>query len=256
MNRYLFILIFLLFPQPASSWAAESDTAREYAGITVSTYSPPSDSVSLTIIQLDPTQEEVAVLCAAQEKHDALQIHRWAETHKLLIAVTAGMFLQDYHTPVGYFRTATCTEFTDRITAHKSLLALHPRDSTSPAAWIFDLDTVTIAEIENGYTTLVQNLRLIKGAGRNQWDPDTTKWAEVALAQCADSSLIIAYSETPLSMYRFNEILLAHPSNIRTAQHLDGGKHAALYLSPKLNAPGFITNIPLMPVPNIIGVRE
>lgn len=112
---------------------------------------------------------------------------------------------------------------------------------------------ITIDKDLEENSTVIQNLRLIKKSGINVWKQRDDIWNETALAEDHTGSIIYLYSETPVSMHHFNEILLSSGLDIVAAQHLDGGAPPEIYLkavTTEINfpaEPGW-----QLPMPNII----
>jgi hypothetical protein len=125
-------------------------------------------------------------------------------------------------------------------------------------ARIFDLDEpgVTIEKVLGYYGTVIQNLRLIKRPGINVWSQRQEYWSEAALAEDKKGRILFLFSETPVTMHDFNEILLSSGLEIIAAQHLEGNAPAQFYLKTgetEINLSG--GNGGGWPLPNIIGIR-
>jgi len=116
------------------------------------------------------------------------------------------------------------------------------------------------------YASVVQNLRLVKRPGRNQWDQQERKWSEAALGEDRDERILFIFSRAAFSMHDLNQELLASDIGLVAAQHLEGGPEAQLYLQAgqtKLEMFGSYetsfreddNNAAAWPVPNILGVR-
>jgi hypothetical protein len=95
------------------------------------------------------------------------------------------MFASDYKTHLGYMRSGAQVN-NSHPNAYQSVAAFEPRDSQSlPRFRIFDLDTsgIHFQDILQDYTSVLQNLRLVKRPGLNQWSPQGRKWSEAALGE-------------------------------------------------------------------------
>ena len=93
------------------------------------------------------------------------------------------MFGTDQKTHLGYLRYREHINNSHQ-NSYQSVAAFDPRDSAGTSRFrIFDLDApgVTFRGILKDYASAVQNLRLVKRPGRNQWGQQERKWSEAAL---------------------------------------------------------------------------
>jgi hypothetical protein len=158
---------------------------------------------------------------------------------------------------------------TGKINGYQSVLAFDPREGKKiPHARIFDLDAKgsSMQSILADYASAVQNLRLIKRPGVNQWGKQTREWSEAAVGEDVDGHVLFIYSRSPFSMHDLNQELLAAGIGLVAAQHMEGGPEAQLYVhagSTELEMFGSYEtsfkendlNEAAWPVPNVIGVR-
>jgi len=223
----------------------------------------------IVVLRMDPKLWELAAIGVSQtgesEGHTA---RAWCEKHKLAAAINAGMFEGDQKTHLGYMR---CREhvYNGHANKYQSVAAFDPRDGKNvPRFHIFDLDApgVTMQSIQQDYDSAVQNLRLVKRPGSNQWGQQQKKWSEAALGEDDAGRILFIFSRSPFSMHDLNRELLAAGIGLVAAQHLEGGPEAQLYV----HAGGFElemfgsyetsfkendTNSIPWPVPNVLGVR-
>ena len=192
----------------------------------------------------------------------------WSESHSFTAAINAGMFAADHKTHLGYMRSAEHMNNSHPNT-YQSVVAFDPRDSaTLPRFRIFDLDApgIDFQAILREYASVLQNLRLVKRPGLNQWSQQDKKWSEAALGEDDAGRILFIFSRSPFSMHDLNRELLAAGMGLVAAQHLEGGPEAQLYVhagSVELEMFGsyetsFLendTNAKPWPIPNVIGVR-
>jgi hypothetical protein len=159
--------------------------------------------------------------------------------------------------------------YTRHVNKYQSIAAFDPRDGKDvPRFRIFDLDApgVTMQSIRQDYDSALQNMRLVKRPGSNQWTQQTRKWSEAALGEDDAGRILFIFPRSPFSMHDLNQELLAAGIGLVAAQHLEGGPEAQLYV----HASGFElemfgsyetsfkendTNSIPWPVPNVLGVR-
>ena len=192
---------------------------------------------------------------------------QWCAAHRLTAAINAGMFAADNKTHVGYMRAGRHVN-NAWVNEYQSVAAFDPRRQGLPRFRIFDLDAsgVTIPAILEDYASAVQNLRLIKRPGLNRWGRQEKKWSEAALGEDDQGRILFIFSRSPFSMQDLNRELLSLGIGLVSAQHLEGGPEAQLYLhvgdvTQELYG-SFETafreddgNVVPWPIPNVLGVR-
>jgi hypothetical protein len=223
----------------------------------------------IVVLRMDTADWELTAVGVSQTGEPGGHTARsWCANHGLTAAINAGMFETDQKTHLGYMR---CGEhmFNSHSNKYQSVAAFGPRDEKSlPRFRIFDLDApgVTFETIKQDYDSAVQNLRLVKRSGSNQWPQQEKKWSEAALGEDDSGRILFIFSRSPFSMHDLNQELLAAGIGLVAAQHLEGGPEAQLYLHTggvEMEMFGsyetsFIENdtnsIP-WPIPNVLGVR-
>jgi hypothetical protein len=140
----------------------------------------------IAILRMDPNLWQLETVGISQTGESAGHTARdWSQSHNFSAAINAGMFASDYKTHLGYMRSGAQVN-NSHPNAYQSVAAFEPRDSQSlPRFRIFDLDTsgIHFQDILQDYTSVLQNLRLVKRPGLNQWRPQGRKWSEAALGE-------------------------------------------------------------------------
>jgi len=223
----------------------------------------------ITVLRIDPALWELEVVGIAQTGETAGHTARhWAQKEKYSAVINAGMFEADNKTHLGYLRSRDHV-YNGRVNSYRSMIAFDPHEGKKvPAVRIFDLDSsgTDMQSILADYTSVVQNLRLIKRPGLNQWGKQTRQWSEAAVGEDREGRVLFIYSRSPFSMHDLNQELLAADIGVVAAQHMEGGPEAQLYVhagATELEMFGsFETsfrendqNSMAWPVPNVIGVR-
>lgn len=187
---------------------------------------------SLTILRIDPNLWELDLVGTSRTGEKAGHTAReWCDTHKLTAAINAGMFKTEGASHVGFMRFREHVN-NAKLNSYQSIAAFDPRDSHALAAFrIFDLDSpgVTLQSILKDYGSAVQNLRLVKRPGTNQWEQQERKWSEAALGEDSSGRVLFLFARYPFSMHDFNQELLSAGIGLVAAQHLEGGPEAQLY---------------------------
>ena len=220
------------------------------------------------VLRIDPNLWKPEAVGISQAGESAGHTAReWAQREKLSAVINAGMFAADFKTHLGYMGSSTHIN-NSKVNSYQSVAAFDPRDSQSPPFRIFDLDAAgtQFEEIQKSYSSALQNLRLIKHPGSNQWSQQDRKWSEAALGEDDHGRILFIYSRSPFSMHDLNNELLSAGIGVVAAQHLEGGPEAQLYLhvgstemelfgSYETNFKENDSNTIAWPIPNVLGVR-
>ena len=239
----------------------------DYKYVTAKTPSAVGDS-RIFILRIDPNLWQLEAVGIGQTGESSGHTARdWSQRQKFSAAINAGMFATDFKTHLGYMGSAAHVN-NGHVNPYQSVAAFDPRDSHSPPFRIFDLDApgAHFADIQKDYASALQNLRLIKHTGANQWSQQSRQWSEAALGEDDAGRILFIYSRSPFSMHDLNNELLAAGIGIVAAQHLEGGPEAQLYLhvgSFEMEMYGSYetsfrendSNSSALPVPNILGLR-
>jgi len=257
----------LLLARPASDWKSIG-SGMDLRYVAAKKPSSVGDS-RIVILRMDPRQWQLEAVGITQTGESAGHTARdWSQSRNFSAAINAGMFDKDYKTHIGYMGFPSHINNSHR-NAYQSVAAFEPRDSQSlPRFRIFDLDTpgIHFDDILRDYTSVLQNLRLVKRSGLNQWSPQERKWSEAALGEDDAGRILFIYSRSPFSMHDLNNELLAAGVGLVAAQHLEGGPEAQLYVhvgamemelygSYETSFTENDKNSAAWPVPNILGVR-
>lgn len=204
----------------------------ELAEVPTRQASPLGDS-RITLLRMDPELWELDVLAITETGDESGRTAReWSREHGLTAAINAGMFATDYKTHVGYLRAGDQIN-NGRFNKYQSVAAFGRRTEALPRFRIFDLDVpgTRTEAILRDYSTVIQNLRLIKRPGENRWSQQDKKWSEAALGEDASGRILFIFCRSPFSMHDLNRELLALDVDLVAAQHLEGGPEAQLYVA-------------------------
>jgi len=257
----------LLLARPASDWKSLAP-GMDLRYVTAKKPSSIGDS-RIVILRMEPSLWQLEAMGITKTGESAGHTARaWSQSRNFSAAINAGMFATDYKTHLGYMGSAGHIN-NSHPNAYQSVAAFEPRDSQShPFFRIFDLDDpgIHFQDILKNYSSVLQNLRLVKRSGVNQWSQQERKWSEAALGEDDGGRILFIYSRSPFSMHDLNDELLASGVGLVAAQHLEGGPEAQLYVhvgtvemelcgSYETSFKENDTNSVAWPVPNILGVR-
>lgn len=216
------------------------------------------DEGDFLVIRIDPDLWQVQAFSPEESpEYEGRRTEDWCALSGLTLAFNAGMYQADGTTHVGYFKHDGRV-INDSVNDYLSVAAFGPVDPDDPYFRIFDLDEITLGEVAARYRTVVQNLRLIKRAGENRWQPSNDEWQELALGEDFRGRMLVLSCSRRWSMHEFNEIALGLPIGLVTAQHLEGRYPISLWVEhPELDLrglPGVQQRGPR--IPNVLGVTE
>ena len=224
----------------------------------------PAPDGALTVLRVDPGSWQLQVLTPAEVGPDdrgldgrGLDLARWCRDSGAVAVINAGMYQEDGTTHVGFCQTGGVVRSAG-VNGYRSALLCDPRRAGDPLFRLADLDAADLDSLRASYGTVVQNLRLIKRPGENRWSPTGKRWSEAALAEDAQGRALLIHCAVPMSMYEFNELLLALPLEVVAAQHLEGNHPAGLWVHlPSDDEGGEAHVVPLArggTVPNVLAV--
>jgi hypothetical protein len=202
------LIFFVLFALPASAADAKSPWQQlapgmEFRLLTASKPGAVGDS-RIAVLRIDPALWELAFAGASQSGEPAGHTAReWCEKYSFTAAINAGMFKTDGKSNVGYLRFRDHVN-NGQLNNYQSLAAFDPQDPAKIASFrIFDLDAagVSLSSILKDYASAVQNLRLIKRPGLNQWPQQQRKWSEAALGEDSAGRVLFIFSRSPFTMH-------------------------------------------------------
>lgn len=271
LKKCLSLFLALLLPVGAALAAGPWKTLEQGLDLGVFQNNKPSlfNNGEISVLRVDPRQWDIKLYSIKQLGYqNGISTKEWSRRHHLTAAINAGMYLQDMSTHVGFMQIGEETQGR-RVNSYHSLAAFSPRTEGAAPFRIFDLDETDadFGRITKEYTYAVQNLRLIKRPRLNRWEQQDRRWSGVALGEDSEGRALFIFSSNLLSMHDFNELLLSLPLDLVTAQHLEGGKEAQLYI----NHPDFTKELDNSidrlylgqdrrlggwPIPNIIGVSK
>ena len=268
--RNLIVFLFIIFfciPQAYGDWTPLSP------GMDLGNFSVRNPRIKknakIVILRIDPKNWELALLGKSWSGDlKNMTARGWSEKHNFTAAINAGMFATDYSTHVGYLGVKGHVN-SSHVNKYLSVAAFDPKGKKGlPEFRIFDLDDpdVTMKKIKANYSSVVQNLRLIKRPGENRWRQQDKIWSEAALGEDSAGRVLFILTRSPFTMHDFNRALLSLGIGVVAAQHLEGGPEAQLYVKVgdvKIEMFGTYENTNKQDdeitaswvIPNVLGVR-
>lgn len=216
----------------------------------------PARDGDLIVLRIDPVRCRLRALQAGDGTGgEGLRLSEWAERFDLLAAINAGMYQADRRTHVG-FAQINGVVVNRGVNDYQSAVAFDPVDAADDPFGVFDLDVTPLPDLRRRYRTVLQNLRLVKRAGENRWQPLGSRWAEAALGEDANGRVLLIHCRSAWSMHDFIEILLDLPLDLVAAQHLEGRSQARLWIADELEVHSNWNQGAGPILPNVIGVQR
>jgi uncharacterized protein YigE (DUF2233 family) len=243
-----------------------SETGIEYCSYPIDPDNTGDTANKIHILRIDPSRVKLTLLTASEHEKKLRTTAEWCKEFHLVAAINAGMFLKDYSTNVGYLRNESHVQNGKWNSKYRSVLAFNPKKVGLPPAAMIDLEEPATKERLKDYHVVVQNLRLMKADGINVWAKSEKKWSETALGIDKKGRILFLFCKSPMSMWKFNELVSSLRLEITRLMHLEGGPLASLSIhtaGKKIDlAGGYETGLDsgemtgtLLPIPNVIGVQ-
>ena len=149
---------------PAADAGAEADAALPEAprwnaleeGLEYAEFSLQSEAgqqASLTVLRIDPELFDFRLYASAAHKHPALTLGQWADSHDLVAAINASMYLPDGVTSTGYMRQDDYINNKRLVRRFGAFFVAGPRQEGLPRADILTREILRLNK-EEGSTVI------------------------------------------------------------------------------------------------------
>lgn len=261
---------------PATTAAGEADAAlpetprwRELEqGLRYAEFSLQAESgqrAALTVLRIDPEWFDFRLYASAAHRHPPLPLGQWADSHDLVAAINASMYLPDGVTSTGYMRQDDYINNKRLGRRFGAFFVAGPRVDGLPRADILTRDDPHWQERLDQYRLVIQNYRMINDERRILWSPGGPLYAISAVAEDGEGHILFLHCREPLEAYSFAHALLHLPLDVRTVMYVEGGLQAGLVIrSPGLHqelrgrhlADFWVTGNVRAQLPNVLGIRR
>lgn len=246
----------------APRWNALEE-GLEYAEFSLQ--SEAGQQASLTVLRIDPELFDFRLYASAAHKHPALTLGQWADSHDLVAAINASMYLPDGVTSTGYMRQDDYINNKRLVRRFGAFFVAGPRQEGLPRADILTREDPQWQELLEQYRLVIQNYRMINDERRILWSPGGPLYAISAVAEDGAGKILFLHCREPLEAYSFAHALLHLPLDVRTVMYVEGGMQAGLVIrSPGLHqelrgrhlADFWVTGNVRAQLPNVLGIRR
>lgn len=262
LSASIFLLFSAKLPTNQITWT-QLDTGLTYGEYTADLKSIYNDRV-VNILKIDPEHYDLKLLSAKETGEKIKTAKSWAQSHSLIAAFNAGMYLMDYKTNKGYMKNYSFVN-NPKVNADNTVLAFNPKEKGVPAAQIIDRTCQDWENLKESYHSMTQSIRMVDCNQKNRWSKQAKMWSMVVVATDKDGNILFIFCRSPYTVHDFINLQLQAPLNIYNMMYLEGGPEASFYLNhpkKKLERFGsyetdFITNDnndQFWEIPNVIGV--
>lgn len=220
---------------------------------------------TLVVLRFNPKYFHFSLHTISEEGPPAKTLRQWADTHNLVAAINASMYLPDGSTSTGYMRQGQHVNNGRTVNRFGAFFVANPDDPTLPLAALLDRDTDNWQALLSRYAVVVQNYRMINSQRRILWSPGGPLYSISAVGQDAQGNILFIHCREPIEAYSFASLLLHLPLNVRTVMYVEGGAQAGLALRSGLYsriwggrhmADFLVTGNVNAALPNVLGVKR
>jgi uncharacterized protein YigE (DUF2233 family) len=184
----------------------------------------------ITVLKINPAYYKFS-LVSAKEKNEANKTAKgWAKEKGLIAVINAGMFRDDGKTNTGFMQNYSFIN-NNKLSSDKTVIAFNRKDTTFPEFQILDLECQDWEMMKTKYDSYSQGIRMIDCHGNNKWAQQDKKWSMVSIGIDKKGNVLFLFTRSPYSVHDFIDILLKLPIDIKSAQYLEGGPEASLFIS-------------------------
>lgn len=199
---------------------------------------------SLIVVRADPLITPLSLINSPAGSAD--NVATIAANEYLDVVINAAMFGTDYVTSIGYMRNYENVNNPRFSAKLRGFLLFNPKDPKSPAVKIGGKEDI------GAYHTAFQTYRMWDADKGILWNKGASIYHHVGLVGVDDKSRILFFYHSRLvDVHDLVEKILSLKLNLTGLLYLDGGNHAALFLSPELGQ----EHATWLVLPNLLGIK-
>lgn len=188
----------------------------------------------LTLLKVDPNKCRFSLLSASEHRRKNRTAEEWAKEFGMNVIVNAGMYNPtNARTNKGYMRNYSHINNHRLNGRYNVMMALNPKDKTSPSFKLFDLTFQRWDSIRPLFNSFCQGMRMIDAKGAPlSWDKRPGQQCSMVIGAIdIDGNIYFLFTRSPYTHQQIIGFLLSMPLNIRTTVYLEGGPEASLYIN-------------------------
>ncbi len=219
-------IVFMVFTSNANAQWEQLET-----GLELGSFAMQEDSnAQLAVLRFDPKYFEFNVFSISETEGAAKTLMHWAESHDLVAAINASMYLPDGKTSTGYMRKGEHLNNKHIAKNFGAFFISGALEAGIASARLIDRDTKDWELLLNKYKVVVQNYRLIDSNRKVLWSAGGQAHSIAAVAQDDAGNILFLHCREPIVAADFANMLLTLPLNVRTVMYVEGGVQAGLVL--------------------------
>ncbi len=224
------VVFLLLFSIP--TWLrAEQVWENIEPGLDKASFSVASGvNIHIVALRFDASLFEFPLLTISSGNDAPQTLMQWAQSHDLVAAINASMYLPDGKTSTGYMRMGE--HINNKRIAKKfgAFFLSRPRSQGLAQARVIDRDTADWEAMLEHYDIVIQNYRLINSKREVLWSAGGQKHSIAAVAEDGAGNILFLHCREPIMAHTFASALLDLPLDVRAVMYVEGGVQAGLVL--------------------------
>lgn len=261
-------LVILASTPPAAAQTTRIAWQRLEPGLELARIAPPIKAASgkseLVVLRADLRRFDLRLVSATWAGDERRTARNWAQRHKLVAAINAGLFQKDGKTSVGLLRTGSRVN-NPSMNRWGAVLSFDRRSRRIARARIVDRRCENFAAIRKRYRSHLQSFRMLTCRGTTTFKKSDRRWSIAALAMDKRGRVLFLFSEAAFSMWEFSQNLRRLPLGIVRAMYLEGSSDAQFYAragTVEISLVGRCSrlfgcstgDISASPIPNVLGL--
>lgn len=213
----------------------------------------------IVCLRMNPVHIRFSLYTSSEHGAPA-SLEKWMNSHDLLAAINASMYLPDRLTSIGYLRNNTHENNSHIAARLGAFFVAEPREAGLPLAAILDKASDNYEELLPKYGVVVQNFRLINPQREVLWPKEGSNAHSVAaVGQDSQGNIYFFHCAVAITVHDFTAALLAMPIDLRAAMYVEGGSEAQVSLRTVERVRSWRGRNSMLgtgfefPVPNILG---
>ena len=220
---------------------------------------------TVVVLRFAPEAFEFSLHMTSEVGAPQKTLRQWAESHDLVAAINASMYLPDGSTSTGYMRNGGHINNKKLAGRFGAFFVAQPDDAELPSVALLDKEGEGWEQKLAHYKVVVQNYRMINARRNILWSPGGPLYSISAVGQDGAGKMLFIHCREPIEAYAFASLLLHLPLDVRTVMYVEGGAQAGLALRTqgyslswggRHPADFLVTGNVNAPLPNVLGVKR
>ncbi len=218
----------------------------------------------LQVLRFSPKYFRFSLHSISEQNSAPQTLQQWAESHNLVAAINASMYLPDGSTSTGYMRKGEHINNKRISKAFGVFFLAEPTEKGLASATMVEKNTPNLQATLDKYHTVIQNYRLLSAKGKILWSERGQKHSIAAVGMDKKGNILFLHCRQPIEAHHLAKELLRLPLQIGPVMYVEGGAQAGMVLAHPSQqsfwggrhpADFFMGNVGVA-LPNILGVER